>query len=276
MSEAVGESLENMVASRFEEKYSTAVVEASRPSLEMELPYRSYSLVHADGSSVERVDKHPFCMTRVHYDESDVSQDIWFQPSDCAFSYRWQQSASEVRVLVDISGAASASTLDVDIRTQSLRVACISTKVVFLDGILEESIIPDACVWDLDNGVLTLHLKKANTKLFADPGNHCATEWRRLMQGNKEVKWDDTEKNYSDLPSISMDLFRVQEEIKDAMRLLSHGDGAMRERSTELDESRRRSRQQRMAILRGREYAPWVMMVRESCSGKVVAGGRDD
>lgn len=275
MSEAVEESFEDIIPLPCGEKDSTAVVEASRPSLEMELPYRSYSLVHADGSAVERVDKHPFCMTRVHYDESDISQDVWFQPGDCEFSYRWQQSASEVRVLVDVVVDACASSLDVEIRTQSLRVACVSTKVVFLDGILEESIIPDACVWDLDNGVLTLHLQKANTKLYADPGNHSATEWRRLMRGSKEVKWDDTEKNYSDLPSVSMELFRVQEGIKDAMRLLSHGDEAMRERSTELDEARRRSRQQRLAILRGCEYAPWLTMVRDSFTGK-VAGGRDD
>ena len=30
-----------------------AVVEAARPTLEMELPYRTYKLVYADGSTVE-------------------------------------------------------------------------------------------------------------------------------------------------------------------------------------------------------------------------------
>ena len=72
------------------EIHGSSIVEASQPSAEIELPYkyaicfefffdftlsalffhfRTYSLVRFDGSPVERVDKHPFCMARVYYNE---------------------------------------------------------------------------------------------------------------------------------------------------------------------------------------------------------------
>ena len=56
---------------------STALVEVSRPSLAMDLPYQSYSITRANGDPVERVDKHAFCGSR-HYDRSEIDQDVWF------------------------------------------------------------------------------------------------------------------------------------------------------------------------------------------------------
>ena len=38
-----------------------------RPPLEIALPYKHYRLVRADGRPVERVDKHPFQLSRVFY-----------------------------------------------------------------------------------------------------------------------------------------------------------------------------------------------------------------
>jgi hypothetical protein len=35
-----------------------------RPKLELALPYGSYRLTRADGAPLERIDKHPFCMSR--------------------------------------------------------------------------------------------------------------------------------------------------------------------------------------------------------------------
>jgi hypothetical protein len=40
------------------------VLQAVRPKLEMELPYRMYRLVKADGTLCERIEKHPFQMSR--------------------------------------------------------------------------------------------------------------------------------------------------------------------------------------------------------------------
>lgn len=39
----------------------------SKPKLEMVVPYKEYKLVRADGSTLDRSKKHPFCMSRVHY-----------------------------------------------------------------------------------------------------------------------------------------------------------------------------------------------------------------
>lgn len=44
--------------------------------MELELPYRMYRLVRADGSLVERVDKHPFCMSRVYYDVTEKPEEV--------------------------------------------------------------------------------------------------------------------------------------------------------------------------------------------------------
>ena len=47
-----------------------------RPKLELELPYRMYRLVRADGSAPERTDKHPFCMSRVYYDSTEKPEEV--------------------------------------------------------------------------------------------------------------------------------------------------------------------------------------------------------
>ena len=43
---------------------SDCAPQAARPKMEMELPYRLYRLTKADGSACERIDKHPFAMSR--------------------------------------------------------------------------------------------------------------------------------------------------------------------------------------------------------------------
>lgn len=69
-----------------------------RPKTELALPYGTYRLVLADGTPVERKDKHPFCMSRVFYDSSERPQEVWAEMSDG--SCRWRQTASEVKVIV--------------------------------------------------------------------------------------------------------------------------------------------------------------------------------
>ena len=44
-------------------------VQVPKPKLEMVVPYKEYKLVHGDGTIPERIKKHPFCMSRVHYSE---------------------------------------------------------------------------------------------------------------------------------------------------------------------------------------------------------------
>ena len=44
--------------------------------MEIEVPYKLYRLVGADGSPAERADKHPFAMSRVYYDASEKPEEV--------------------------------------------------------------------------------------------------------------------------------------------------------------------------------------------------------
>ena len=35
-----------------------------------------YRLVRADGTALERADKHPFCMSRVYYDAAEKPEEV--------------------------------------------------------------------------------------------------------------------------------------------------------------------------------------------------------
>lgn len=63
----------------------------------MELPYKMYRLVKADGAAAERVEKHPFCMSRVFYDGKERPEEVWAELADG--SCRWRQTGSEVKVI---------------------------------------------------------------------------------------------------------------------------------------------------------------------------------
>ena len=51
-------------------------LQPARPKLEIELPYKLYKLVRADGSLAERADKHPFCMSRVYSDATEKPEEV--------------------------------------------------------------------------------------------------------------------------------------------------------------------------------------------------------
>ena len=44
--------------------------------MELALPYGAYRLTRADGARVERLDKHPFCMSRVYYDATEKPEEV--------------------------------------------------------------------------------------------------------------------------------------------------------------------------------------------------------
>jgi hypothetical protein len=54
------------------------------------------ALSTSPNTTVERVDKHPFCMSRVYYNSKDKDVDVWVAVDNC----RWKQSSSEVSVQV--------------------------------------------------------------------------------------------------------------------------------------------------------------------------------
>ena len=90
-------------------------------------------------------------MARVYYNEKEET--VWFQASDG--KHRWQQSASEIRILVP-NLRARAKEIDVIICSESLKISSVATGEVFLEGCLQHRIIVEESVWDLDEdeGVL--------------------------------------------------------------------------------------------------------------------------
>lgn len=189
-------------------------------------------------------------MARVHYE--DAPNDIWYQPCEPGTTYRWQQSASEVRVIVEISGCGSGADLDVDFATSALCVSSYDRKL--LSGCLAHAIVPDACVWDFcaRECILSIFMQKANLSLFVQPGEHSRTEWRRLFSSDRyEVRFDDAPKDFSDLPKISQLPFQRDAAVSLQGRLLAHSDDSLRDGSKEADDLRRRTRMERLSVLHG-------------------------
>jgi len=69
-------SLQGIILSNL--KSGKEIVVASRPPKDMELPYRTYKLVHGDGTPVERVNKTMYQMSQVHYTAQGMDKrEVW-------------------------------------------------------------------------------------------------------------------------------------------------------------------------------------------------------
>lgn len=138
-----------------------ALVVPARPKVDLELPYKMYRLVRADGSKVERVNKHAFAFSRIHYSKGELDEDMFIEPCDRAC--RWRQSSSEVVVIaLTVPRDLPPGQLDVQLTTQRLRIANAATQEVYLEGELERGVVPQDSVWDptgCDEG-FTLYLRK--------------------------------------------------------------------------------------------------------------------
>ena len=262
VSEEMVDSIEERMLS--DSNIRSALVEVSRPNLAMDIPYRSYKLTRSNGDPVERVDKHPFCMARVIYDSNEVDCDVWYQPSDGRC--RWRQSASEVCVMVlGIPSGTAACALDVEITSTHVRVSEYDSGRIFLEGYLEERIVPDESAWDVgDEGVVTLFMQKTNLALFASPGNHSCTEWKRLFRDDGyTIKFDDSAKDFSDLPAPILAQHQANSAKDSARRVLDWSESTARDKASERDDLRRRKRQARLAVMRGKPFQSWVLIDRE-------------
>lgn len=155
-------------------------------------------------------------------------------------------------MLVVVS-AGQCTDMRVDFETSFLRVSS-SDGLDLISGVLSHPIIPEACVWDFDTsvGLLSIFLQKANLSLFAQPGDHSRTEWRKLFKSDSyEIRFDDASKDFSDLPEISRQQFEHSEALGLQSRLISHSDDLLRDGSKEADDVRRRARMERLSVLRG-------------------------
>ena len=141
----------------------------SRPKTQIELPYKMYALVHADGSPCERKDKHGFAMSRVYYSKTELPDEVYVQL--CDSSLRWRQSSDEIKIiLLRVPPQLRASRdLDVQILPESIKCANRKTGEAYFDGRLCRGIIPEQSLWeyDSDTGAVTLYLKKMNLELLS-------------------------------------------------------------------------------------------------------------
>lgn len=235
-----------------------------RPKLELALPYASYSLCRADGSTVERADKHPFCMSRVYYDASERPEEIWAQHSDG--SCRWRQTGSEVKIIaLKVPPKLPPKQLQVTLEPYFIRVCNRTSGEVYLEGALERGIAPAQSVWTHGGGsgedgcLLLLH--KMNLELLRRHWMHSEMWWPRLFSGGPTVEWDDYEKDYSDLPAPVLAAHRAAEAIKDVDRKLEASEKTYREKLQEADDLRKRTRQARLKELRQEAVQPWAQLL---------------
>ena len=258
----------------------------ARPLKDIELPYKSYrvrpvllplsdlrcsqfcncaQLARSDGRRVERVDKHPFQLSRVYYAARERPEEVWAELMDG--SCRWRQSASEVAVIaLRVPPGMRKRDLEVTIAQKRIRVAARCDGVVFLDGELERAIIAPESVWAHTGGVgeegFVFYLKKMNLELLAKSNCHEESWWPRLFTHHAEIAWDDYEKDYSDLPEPILRK-HLELEAKDAcVRRLEHAEKRVRESASERDDARRRARQERLHVLRGGAPLSWVELDR--------------
>ncbi|GBF98648.1 hypothetical protein Rsub_11642 [Raphidocelis subcapitata] len=287
---------------------ASAVAPPAPPArLPLALPYARYRLVSASGAPVERPDKHPFCMSRVHYAaaaaaaSSAPSDPVWFEPADG--SCRWRQSASEVEVqCLRVPPGLPASALSVQIAPFSLRVANAASGEVYLDGRLHRGVAPRGSGWAHGGGEgeegCVVTLAKMNLELFERraplcfglascphfvfPWRHSECWWPRLFEGDghaaQAVAWDDADKDYSDLPP-AIEALRLREAAReDGARREAAADKALRARLQGLEDRRRAERQERLAALRRRcweEAAPGAApgAAQQAAAARAAAAG---
>jgi len=252
------------------------IVVAQRPSKAIDLPYQNYKLTHSDGTPIERVEKHAFGMTEIHYDKGHMGrnkENVWVSLMDD--SIRWRQSSSEVKVIVNTvpKDRYTKHHLDVSIKTKSLKITDRDTKEVYVSGELEYHVLPESSSWyhlqgDDEDGFVFL-LEKANLKLLskADDCEHADMWWDRLFSAHCKIAFDDYDKDYSDLPAPIMNTHLAFEHSKQSVSHIEFEETKERDSCQAKDDIRKRERQERLNVLRGGgAYKSWVRLERESPS----------
>lgn len=74
--------------------------------------------------------------------------------------------------------------------------------------------------------------------------------------------------SFADLPAPVMKEIRKREELDSLNRRIDWKESKARDKCQELDDLRRRTRQQRLAALRGGAFAPWIDKNRGDVVGK--------
>lgn len=259
------------------ESNERSIVVPSRPKLELEMPYKLYKLVTSDGRPVERKEKRAFQMSRVYYNSSEKPEEVWVEI--CDGSCRWRQSSSEVKLIVlKVPQNLSPKDLHVEFKTRYLHVKHKHTGDVYLEGQLERSVVPQECFWtylggDGEDGLM-IFLRKMNLELLQKYWEHSKSWWPRLFSHHSPIEWDDYEKDYSDLPEVVAIHHRRTEAIQDAERKQEQLENKKVESRKERNELRKRTRQERLNVLRTGLFKSWVQLERENPKIDPLASSR--
>lgn len=95
------------------------LVPATPPKMELEVPYRMYRITRIDGSTVDRVDKHPFCMSRVYYDAAEKPEEVsgarrrnWFPWLSHERAGKWLHSADKCSAFTNSTSCGPSWRMD--------------------------------------------------------------------------------------------------------------------------------------------------------------------
>jgi len=92
--------------------------------------------------------------------------------------YSWSQNIEEVNVTVNVPEGTRGKDLEVQIKTDSLKVKLKGQPKAYIDGILWSKVKTKDCLWTLeDNKVVSLCLPKVTSH----------ESWKALIKGEHEV-----------------------------------------------------------------------------------------
>ncbi|PNH12875.1 hypothetical protein TSOC_000100 [Tetrabaena socialis] len=175
------------------------IVMPTSPARLLDLPYKKYRFITAEGRPVERARRHPFGLQRAHYAAADLPPSlagegaVWAEPAGGGF--RWRQSAGEVHVIATrVPPGLPAAQLAVEEEAGADGREVVAEAVAGRGGGEE-----GGCV-------LTL--------VKAAPAEGAASEgwWRTLLEGAPEVAWEEVAaRDYSTLPEEALEEQRRQQ-----------------------------------------------------------------
>ena len=217
----------------------------ARPKLDMELPYRMYTLVRHDGAAVERTNQLSFKMSRVYHHATELKERVYVEIMDG--SLRWTQTGDSIEVIVlGVPPGMNASELDVRIEARELSVRHRATGDVYLEGRLWRAVVPEDSTWTVSDadepGVITMYLRKMNLELLAQFWELSHSWWEKLFDHHAPIQWDDYDKDYSDIPREVREHHARQEAIGERPKHLEWNDKQVKEKEHFREDIRKREK----------------------------------
>ncbi|KAF5832050.1 hypothetical protein DUNSADRAFT_12230 [Dunaliella salina] len=94
-----------------------------------------------------------------------------------------------------------------------------------------------------------IELAKMNLELYAQPWRHAEAMWPRLFTHHADVAWDDTHKDYTDLPPQIMDAQGAEAARREQQNALEACERRQLKAAEDREGARRRAREQHLQAL---------------------------